>query len=444
MRDSRTRNPATFQTMRVPPSLDGAAGAVADQLRERHSEIDDVTRARLERRMVQAWRTHAAARVQLPRSRRPSTGVRLGRSTWALSLAASALAGGLFALYLGTGSGPTPVPVGSGRFELRIGEAAMQSGSLAEGQVLESGQHGRIDVDLGSARVLMGFATRLRFDRMAEQELRLSLQKGRVDVDFHPAQKGTQRMVVESLAARVTVVGTRFSVEADTLGNTVVSVTEGIVEVAPRSGAEPRRVAAGERFEVRADDGDDSERAVRSAIEAQLDEVSGSAPAATAGSGSAEAQFEGVDMAFELEDEGVASLQDAANQHAARRLTAARKLLRQGRHVQARDRLRDVSEGSSATRYRVEALTLMAESYTSQGDIPRATESYARADQIAPNHPAGHNARFALARLLERYARDDAAAARAYRNYLQRAPSGALANQARQALCRLGDTKSCN
>jgi TolA-binding protein len=396
--------------------------------------------------MVQAWRTHAAAKVQLPRARRPSTGVRLARSSWALSLAASALAGGLFALYLGTDPSPTPVPVGSGRFELRIGDAAMQSGAVAEGQVLESGHHGRIDVDLGSARVLMGFGTRLRFDRMSEHELRLSLQKGRVDVDFHPVQKGTQRMVVESLAARVTVVGTRFSVEVDALGNTEVTVTEGVVEVAPRSGAEPRRVAAGERFEVRADDGDDSERAVRSAIEQQLGEVIVTAFAGDgAADGTAGAQSDTFDMEFELEDEGsVASLQDAANQHAARRLTAARKLLRQGRHQQARDRLRDVADGSSATRYRVEALTLMAESFTAQGDIPRATEVYARADQIAPHHPAGHNARFALARLLERYARDDAAAMRAYRSYLERAPSGALASQARQALCRLGDAKSCH
>ena len=438
------RDPRTFQTLRVPPSLDGAAGAVASQLRELPSDIDDVTRARLERRMLQAWRTHAAARVHLPRMRRPSTGVRLERRTWALSLAASALAGGLLALYLGTsGARQNAIPVGSGRFELRIGDAAMQSGPVAEGQVLESGQHGRVDVDLGTARVLMGFGTRLRFDHMSEHELRLSLQKGRVDVDFHPVHKGAQHMVVESLAARVSVVGTRFSVEADALGNTDVTVTEGIVEVAPRSGAEPSRVKAGEHLAVRADDGDDAERAVRSAIEAQLGTVAASAQehAATAGAG---APNETVDMAFDLDSADLAGLQNAANQQAARTISIARKLLRHARHLQARDRLRDVADGSSATRYRVEALTLMAESFTAQGDIPRATEAYERADQIAPHSPAGHNARFALARLLERYARDDAAAKRAYRNYLDRAPSGALANQARQALCRLGDPASCN
>lgn len=439
------RDPRTFQTLRVPPSIEGPSGAIANQLRELESHIDDVTRARLERRMLQAWRTHAAARVQLPaRSRRPSTGVRVERRTWALSLAASALAGGLLALYLGTtGARQTAVPVGSGRFELRIGDAAMQSGPVAEGQVLESGQHGRVDVDLGTARVLMGFGTRLRFDHMSEHELRLSLQKGRVDVDFHPIHKGAQRMIVESIAARVTVVGTRFTVEADALGNTDVSVTEGIVEVAPRSGAEPSRVKAGEHLAVRADDGDDAERAVRSAIEEQLGAVTATAQQPPAAAG-APAPAGTADMTFDLESADVAGLQNAANQQAARSIAAARKLLRHAKHLQARDRLRDVADGSAATRYRVEALTLMAESFTAQGDIPRATEAYVRADQIAPHSPAGHNARFALARLLERYARDDAAAKRAYRNYLDRAPSGALASQARQALCRLGDAASCN
>jgi hypothetical protein len=62
---------------------------------------------------------------------------------------------------------------------------------------------------------------------------------------------------------------------------------------------------------------------------------------------------------------------------------------------------------------------------------------------MAPADPAGHNARFALGRLLERYAHDESGAASAYRRYLERAPQGALAAQARQALCRLGDASYC-
>jgi predicted TPR repeat methyltransferase len=112
--------------------------------------------------------------------------------------------------------------------------------------------------------------------------------------------------------------------------------------------------------------------------------------------------------------------------------------------VGARDRLRDLVDSSAALRYRVEALILIAESFTAQRDIARATDAYARADALAPRHPAGHNARFALARLLERRAGDEKAAAAAYRRYLDHAPDGALASQARQALCRLGSGHHCD
>ncbi|HEX4351644.1 MAG TPA: tetratricopeptide repeat protein, partial [Polyangiales bacterium] len=92
---------------------------------------------------------------------------------------------------------------------------------------------------------------------------------------------------------------------------------------------------------------------------------------------------------------------------------------------------------------RVEALVLIAESFTAQGPIPRAIDAYREAVTIAPHHPAGHNALFALARLLERYTDDRSAAGSAYREYLERAPKGALVGQARDALCRLGDATMC-
>jgi predicted TPR repeat methyltransferase len=93
---------------------------------------------------------------------------------------------------------------------------------------------------------------------------------------------------------------------------------------------------------------------------------------------------------------------------------------------------------------RLEALTLTAESYTAQGDIERAAQAYEHAAELAPTNPASHNARFALGRLLERYAHDGSGAAAAYRRYLERAPQGALSAQARQALCRLGDASYCD
>jgi hypothetical protein len=427
------------QTLRVPPAVGGNAGELANRLRERRLHLDQVTRARMERQLVQAWRTHAAASVELPRARRTTTSIRVPRGTWMASLAGAAVAGALVAFYMLAGDRTLPVAAPSGaHFELRIGEAAVQSGALTEGQVLESGKHGRIDVDLVTARVHMEHDTRMRFDRMTGTELVLSMQKGKVDVDFHPLRKGEQRMAIESLAARVQVVGTRFSVQVDALGNTDVRVTEGVVEVVPRSGAEVRRVAAGEETYVRVDDGDEYERAVRNAIAQNVDSLA-DAPAAQPAAAPSKP-----DMDFSAEADIDLPVSESGNAAAARKLSVARRQLRLGHHVQARSRLRDVAEGSAPMGLRLEALTLIAESYTAQGDIERAAQAYERAAELAPTNPAGHNARFALGRLLERYAHDGSGAASAYRRYLERAPQGALSAQARQALCRLGDASYCD
>ncbi len=437
--------PPPNETLRVPPErgLDAPSGVVAQQLRGQVAPLDEVTRARMERTLVQAWRTHASARVPLPSTRlRRATG-RVTRGWWAASLAASAVAGGLIAFYLLAGDRPSaPSSLAAGRFELRIGDAAVQSGTVSESQVLESGKHGHIEVDLGTARVRMERDTRLRFDRLSEAELALSLLKGRIDVDFHPRHKGEQHMAIESLAARVQVVGTRFRVDVDDLGNTQVAVREGVVEVVPRSGAATRRVAAGASTYVRADDGDEYERAVRDQIERDMRAVEAPKPGSSRAAAKAERK---PDMAFS-EAEAEAGLEPApapAPRAVARKLELARRLLRQGHHVAARARLRGLTEPPTPLPYRVEALTLTAESYTAQGEIPRATQAYRRADEIAPTQPAGHNARFALARLLERYAHDRQAAAAAYHRYLERAPDGALAAQAREALCRLGERSFC-
>jgi ferric-dicitrate binding protein FerR (iron transport regulator) len=400
---------------------------IAAELRERPEGLDELTRARMERALVQAWRTRPAAHVPLPGRARTERPARL--ATWAGSLAVAAAAGAVVA-YFGTSLGSLGGRADIAQFELRIGEAAVQRGSIVEGQVLESGELGDIEVDLGSARVLLGRGARVRFDRLSETELRLSLSSGRIDVDFHPARKGEQQLVIESRAARVRVVGTRFSVETDAVGNTEVTVREGVVEVTPQVGGPSERVIAGGRTYVRADEGDAYERAVRAAIEAQLETL---APD--------EAEF-GADGVMEFEADEVPSEEPESaklsSEAAAKKLDQARALLRDGRHPAARGKLRGLlAERGAPQRVRVEALTLIAESHTAQGDMRRAVESYQQAAAIGVRTPSGDNAQFALARLLERFTHDRDAAADAYSRYLERAPNGALAAQARAAFCRL-------
>jgi tetratricopeptide (TPR) repeat protein len=398
-----------------------ASERLATALRDQAIGLDQLTRARMERSLLQRFRAqeggvHRSGSVRARPRRAPGW-------LWAASLACSAAAGGWLAVHgMPRDPGATVAP-GAGRFELRIAEAAVQSGAIMEGQALESGPRGRIAVELGSAHLEMREHTQLRFERLSRAELAFSLSEGRIDVAFHPEHRGEQRLRVETRSAQVLVVGTRFSVEVDKLGSTVVRVIEGTVDVVPRSGGGTRRLGAGAETVVRIDDGDAGERAVRERLEAELAAL----PAAPA------------------EPELDAAPKLAASWDAtASRLESARQLLRQAQHRAARTLLRTIADEPVPISFRVEALMLLAESHTAQGDIERAAAAYRHAAALAPKHAAGHNARFALARLLERYTRDRDAASAAYRRYLALAPGGALTAQARDALCRLGDAGACD
>jgi hypothetical protein len=419
---------------------DARSTRLAEALRAQPEGLDEVTRARMERSLVQAWRTRPAAHVPLPvrqSNDRVPARAGLGTSwgaTWGASLAIAAAAGAIIAYFGASLDFAAGAASNEGaHFELRIGDAAVQRGTIAEGQVLESGELGDIEVDLHDARLAMSRGARVRFDRLSQAELRVNLAVGRIDVAFHPHRKGEQQLIIDTRAAHVVVVGTRFSVIADTVGNTEVIVYEGIVEVTPQFGGKTERIGAGASTYVRADEGDASERAVRAAIEEKIETLEPDAALPVSEPSAPEALVEAdVEAASGTEHSKLGT--DAIE----RRLDQARALLREGRHPAARAKLRGISERGVEQRYRVEALTLLAESHTAQGDVRKATDAYQLASDIGARTPQGDNAQFALARLLERFTHDRQGAARAYERYLERAPNGALAAQARGALCRLG------
>jgi TolA-binding protein len=406
---------------------------VAYTLKHDEQPLDDVARARMERNLVDAWRARSARAVAVPTSR-----PHFSRSKWMMSLAASAAFGAIFALYVlrdhePIANAPAEIPA---RFDLVIDDGSVQSGYLSEGQVLESGQHGRVEVALEQSRVDVAPDSRVRFERLGRDELRLSLMKGRLEVAFHPERRGEQHMSIETRSARVMVVGTQFAVTVDGQGNTRVNVTEGVVQVVPRGEGETQFVRAGEQVEVPIQAPAERQRAVREVIESHLHAGSG------ASSDSSKAVASDVPEPRASQSHRLHCAQEAGVDN---RLEAARALILQGKHSAARERLQRLAKKDTLpTSTRVEALVLIAESYTAQGQIGRATETYRDAVDLAPKHPAGYNALFALARLTERYTDDRSAAGAVYREYLQRAPHGALASQAREALCRLGDANSCD
>ena len=420
--------------LRLPPSPEQPWERVVHALQQQPFDLDEFARARLERNLVDAWRSRGARAVAV-RERQGSR--RFPSSTaWFGSLAVSAAVGVLFGWYALRDheviSGAPPEVLA--HFDLVIDDGAVQSGYLSEGQILESGQHGHIEVALDQSRVDVAPDSRVRFERMAREELRLSLIKGRVEVAFHPAQRGKQHMSIETRSARVMVVGTQFAVDADAEGNTKVSVSEGVVQVVPRGGGETHFVRAGERVDVPVQADRERVQAVRAGIESRLraenDEPEGQ-------------QVVKAERAETRTHDGQ-RLRCADESTPDERLEAARVLLLHGKHSAARERLQKIAKKNTLpTSTRVEALVLTAESYTAQGQIPKATDAYRAAFDLAPHHPSAHNALFALARLIERYTDDVGTAGAVYREYLQRAPKGALAPQAHEALCRLGDAGAC-
>ena len=353
-------------------------------------------------------------------------------------MVAATLLGAGAGLYAVTrGPGPA-IAAGQAQFELHIGDAAMQRGTVTTGQELQSGDSGRIEVEVGDSRLEFGRRTHVRFDRISDDDVALTLLSGRLDVRFHPQRPGEQRLAVSTRAARVRVVGTEFVVGVDGVGNTTVTVSEGVVEVVPRQGGDIERVRAGETILMPVDAGDEYERSLRASIEQEIAALDLAAPPPVQDEHEATSEPEAaLDMDFGNQpdgfDDGIIDSERAA---AMQRLRDARRLLRQGQHERARAVLSRVVKSGTA-RVRIEALTLIAESHAVQAHLNEARDAYERAFRTAPNHPAAHNALFALARLIERHAGDHAAASEAYERYLERAPTGALASQAREALCRL-------
>lgn len=109
----------------------------------------------------------------------------------------------------------------------------------------------------------------------------------------------------------------------------------------------------------------------------------------------------------------------------------------------ARHELRAIARTSSVRSHRARAWADIALTYARQGDARQATEAYRRAAQIGRGTEAGANALFALGQMRLRLGEDELARA-AFREYLNAAPAGPLADRARRTLCqRLREWEEC-
>lgn len=451
---------------------------IAEALRQEQAPLDDVTRARIERRLVEAWEARRASRRTVSESKPPAAAV---PRMWAASVAAFVFVALLVVLFeVASNRTLQPDSVQMAHFELRISDAAVQTGVVGEGQTLETGKFGSIDVTAGGSRVLLYPDSRVRFDRISADDVRLSLIVGKVEVTFHPIRPGEQSISVETRVARVRAVGTRFSVAVDLRGDTSVDVSEGVVSVTYGKSRAERTLAAGERVRIGADGSEKPALVVIRADRALVAPDPGLLPPAAEPVASAAdaprpaaipqgraeqprqarrqvereqgepAEAREPETAPQTPETAVAEpqadgspLDPATEAEDTDPLQAARLMIQMGQYAAARNQLRQITSRSRDNSTRAMAFTLIAESYLAQGYYPRAADSYNDAARVSRFDPVSRNAVFYLARMLENHVKDNQAAVSAYRRYLRESPEGEHRFRALEALCRLGDGASC-
>ncbi len=369
--------------------------ALAELLRERPPIPDDIARARMEKSFVEA----AGSRVLPARQRRWPRAL-LGAGV----LAAAAAIG--IVLFV-----DDPPATRVARIERRQTSADVSRGTLDEGSTIVTSAGEVADLRIEESHVRIAEASRVRMTALAPDRIELELDRGMIDVAFHPRARGHEGMTISTPHVRVEVVGTVFRVSVGE-GATDVFVREGTVRVVPREGGAPELVRAGQRTSVT--------RAppivVPAAPEASVPSEQESAPPA--------------EPAEQDEDPRA-------------RLEEARRLIEAGRTSAAEALLRRLTQPWVAAGVRAEAFTLRADMHLASAQHDEAAREYEEAAQAGRGRPVGHNAIYALARLSERHLGDRDAARASYERYLSEAPDGALAAQARRALCRLGSSEHC-
>ena len=219
---------------------------LAEELREAAPRMDDLRRARLERRVIARARGGASSSQELApvaasgaeASRWRSSRVALG----ALALAAAAVIG-----FVVRGA-MSPEPIEGPRFA--IGSAfETREGALSDGARIElaSGEEGRLEIGDVSAALRDEGAMEVRSTDV--DDVRLVLDRGTAELAFHPHHRGRQHLRIATPSADVEVVGTVFTVAVGAQGTTV-SVREGTVRVTDRADGSSVLVQAGNAVTV--------------------------------------------------------------------------------------------------------------------------------------------------------------------------------------------------
>jgi len=410
--------------------------ALAAELRDEPPALDELSKARMERALLE--RRESPPLVP-ERSRAPIFLAGLAVGAAAAVLLTVALVGDDTADPVAERSDPTkevspagpigePPSEGAVAFEALRDGVPVRRGHFSEGETVQTAEGQLIRVRFGGERsaptslVEVSPESRVRFPRAWGDDLEVRVERGTIRVEFHPNRRGQEQLVVRTRDGRVEVVGTAFEVRLGPTGTEVV-VDEGTVRLVAPTG-EPRLVSRGERAWLRRESSATAERATRAPSESEPS----------------------TQPAGPSEPEGVeASAAPSAMTPTLRpelRFELADRYFAQGRFEQARHELYVVTRSSQDAGIRAQAWVRVAEAFARERDWNRAAEAYRRAARAGRGTPHGDGALFALGRLLEDHGDGDGARA-AHLRYLEVAPRGALASEARRALCSLGAAEHC-
>lgn len=433
--------------------------SLARALRDSPPVPDDVQQARMERRLLDASRVDRTE-PEMARRRPPPfvSGVVVG-----LAAAAAAI---VIATWGDTPVEPTGEPLAQVD-ALRDG-LPVRSDAIAEGSTVQTTERQMLRIRFGAAAndggttslVEVSASSQAVLERISGADQAIRLVRGEVRVEFHPRVRGQEGFSVRTEDARVDVVGTAFRVRSDEQG-TLVSVEEGVVRVTPRGGA-PRLVRAGESAEILREEVDEHATRLEDAPRSEEPEVMMPERLTTLDEplvrrGTPAETREGVEPL--AQDEDLADLEDseplvaidegpATDRLASEPLTddlrfeLAQNLFDRGQLEDARHELYAIARESPERVARGRAWTLVAETFEREPDMQRAAEAYRRAARAARGTVHASDALFALARVRGGMGDQDAARA-AYLRYLEVAPDGPLAAEARRGLCRLGVSAQC-
>jgi ferric-dicitrate binding protein FerR (iron transport regulator) len=405
--------------------------ALAEMLREHAPLPDDLARARMEQRVL------ASMGERRPRRR----SMRAVFAGGAVALAAAAA----IAIVLLSEPSPPSAPVA--RFERHDASASIERGTLEEGSSLRTEANEIAELRAVDSRVRVEGASRLRIATLARDHLALELDAGAERVAFHPRERGREHVTIETPSARVEVVGTVFRVEVRG-GDTHVSVSEGTVRVVPLGGGAPRLVHAGQETRVeeqaRSGPSDEPTAAIEPEPQPETEPASASSsPAIEQGEAARASDVERAGDTREPAESAPAEREERAPVDPRAALAEASRLIGARHTARAMPILRELTRPNVPASIRTEAWLRIGDVSERADRLRQAARAYEHAERVGRGTSQAHNAIFALARLQDRRLHDADAARASYERYLTQAPEGALASQARTALCRLGVTERC-